>query len=364
MRFFRRQIAVLALCLLLIGSAQKAAQPTAQASQPDEQAQLSTENALPITEALAAANERTEVINARLGLADAELVLTRTEADPLALRLETTQAVQGLALGEAQLRQARYQALADVAAAYTRLLEAQLQREFAATARDVRTQLVDIARIRLERGSATALDVQDAENELQDARTNLNSAEQGVTLARTNLESLINQPVDATAPVPDELLAPLPSLETVLLGLETSPTLLQTTQGVELAEVSLDLLDPSYASAAQIDAARLQLEQGQESARDAQRGLTIQARALYNTATSAEQSYRNSLDVLVSAREREALEQQRLNAGLIAEITFKQTQLTTFQAFLAMNQAKNAYLNALFDLQAGTMTALEGLHDF
>ena len=322
------------------------------------------EDALPLSDALQAAAERTDVVNARLSLSDAETALRRTGADPLALRLEKAQAQQRVDLSDAQLRQARYQALADIASAYTRMLEAQLQQEFTQTASDVRAQVVDITRIRFERGSATALDVQDAENEAQDARTNLASATQGVALARSNLESLIGQEVVSTTFIPDEFLAPLPNLETVLLSLEQAPNLLQVNQGVEVSEIGLDLLDPSYASAAQIENAELQLEQTQESAREAERGLRLQARTLYNTATTAAQTYRNSLDVFASAQEREALEKQRLDAGLIADITFKQTQLSTFQAFLGMIQAKNAYLNSLFDLQAGTLTALEGLNDF
>ena len=322
------------------------------------------EDALPLDEALQAADDLTDVVNAKLNLADAETALRRTEADPLALRLEKAQAEQRISLIDAQLRQARYQALADIASAYTRMLEAQLQQAFAQTASDVRSQVVDITRIRFERGSATALDVQDAQNDAQDARTNLASATQGVALARSNLESLIGKEVDSTMFIPDDFLAPLPSLETVLFSLEGSPNLLQVSQGIELSEIGLDLLDPSYASAAQIDNAELQLEQSQESAREAKRGLGIQARSLYNTAATAAQTYRNSQSVFASAQEREALEKQRLDAGLIADINFKQTQLATFQAFLGMIQAKNAYLNALFNLQAGTLTALEGLNEF
>lgn len=322
------------------------------------------EDALTLEETLRAAENRTDVVNERSSLEDARVVLRRTEADPLALRLERAQAAQRVALSEVRLKQARYQAFADIAAAYTRMLEAQLQLELAKAARAVRAQLLDITRIRFERGSATALDVQDAENELRDAQTSLASAEQGLTLARTSLEGLIGQEVAFAAPIPDEMLASLPSLETVLLNAEQSPTLLQVSQGVALAEIGLDLLDPSYAAAAQIDEAELQLVQSQESAREARRGLELQARTLYSSATTASQSYRNSLNVLASAREREALERQRLDAGLIAEVTFKQTQLATFQALLSMMRAKNAYLNALFELQAGTLTALQGLHDF
>ena len=320
--------------------------------------------AVPLTEALAQADNRSDVVNADLARADAAVALSRTEADPLALRLEQAQARQRAALTQVQLRQARYRAIADITAAYTQLLEAQLQRDLAAAGFEVSAQSLDIARIRFDKGSATALDVQEAENALQDAEKNSAAAVRGVALAKTNLEGLIGQKVETVEPVPESLLAPLPSLETVLQNAATSPTLLQVDQGVELAGIGADLLDPSYASQAQLDNAALQLEQAQESAKEAGRGLEIQARSLYNTVTSAAQTYRNAQAALKSAQEREALEKQRLNAGLIADISFKQAQLTSFQALLAATQAKHALLNALLELQAGTMTALEGLHEF
>ena len=320
--------------------------------------------AVPLTEALAQADNRSDVVNADLARADAAVALSRTEADPLALRLEQAQARQRAALTQVQLRQARYRAIADIAAAYTQLLEAQLQRDLAAAGFEVSAQSLDIARIRFDKGSATALDVREAENALQDAEKNSAAAVRGVALAKTNLEGLIGQEVETVEPVPESLLAPLPSLETVLQNAATSPTLLQVDQGVELAGIGADLLDPSYASQAQLDNAALQLEQAQESAKEAGRGLEIQARSLYNTVTSAAQTYRNAQAALKSALEREALEKQRLNAGLIADISFKQAQLTSFQALLAATQAKHALLNALLELQAGTMTALEGLHEF
>ena len=322
------------------------------------------DDALPLAAALAAAERRTDVVNARLNAADAESALTRAKADPLGLRLERTQAEQRLALSAAQLRQARYQALADIAAGYTGLLEAQAQFALAEAGRDVSAQTVDITRIRLNNGSATALDVQDAENDLQTAETNLSTAEQGLALARTSLESLIGQEVSAAAPLGDELLTDLPGLDEVLGTLETHPSLLQATQGAEIAAISADILDPSYASRAQIDAAALQREQAEEAAKEAGRGLRLRARSLYNAADSAARSYRATLDTLASAQEREALQAQRLEAGLIADISFRQTQLGTYQAALSTLSAKNAYLNALLELQAGTVSPLEGLHEF
>ena len=315
---------------------------------------------LSLSEALAAAESRTAVVNARLAQADAQLAFGRTQLDPLALRLEFTQAEQRALLTQAELTQARYQARADISAAYTQLLEAQAQLELAGLARDIAEQNLSITQIRFERGSATLLDVQETENALEDARNTLRSAQQGVGLALTSLASLIPQPFELALPVPDASLPELPPLDEVRANLSNLPALLQVQQAADLAAISLDLLDPSYASQSQLDNARLQAEQAAESAAEAKRALDIQAQALYNTASSAAETLEIRRDALANAREREALERQRLDAGLIAEINLKQAQLATQQAEIAALQAEHAYLNAMLDLQAGTMTALGG----
>jgi outer membrane protein TolC len=185
-----------------------------------------------------------------------------------------------------------------------------------------------------------------------------------VALAKTNLEGLIVLQVSGLEPIPDNLLVALPALEMVLANLDKLPTLLQANQGIELAALGVDLLDPSYASQQQIDNAKVQLEQARTQGGEARRALELQARSLYNTAKTASETLSIRQDALNNALERQAVEKQRLDAGLIADIQFKQTQLATKQAELAALQARHAYLNALLALQAGTMTPLEGLYGF
>ena len=319
-------------------------------------ASMATAQTLTLSDALAAAESRTSVVNARLAQADAQVALERTEIDPLALRLERTQAQQRAEITEAELTQARYQAQADISAAYTQVLEAQAQLELASLARVIAQQTLGITEIRFEKGSATALDVQEDENALEDADNNLRSAQQGAALARSNLTSLVPQPFDEAAPLPEQSLAELPSLNEVRDSLADLPALLQVEQGAELADLSLELLDPSYASRSELDAAELQAEQAAESLQETRRSLNIQAQSLHNAATSAAESLQIRQDALVNARAREALEQQRLNAGLIADIAYKQAQVATEQAEIAALEAQHAYLNALLDLQAATMT--------
>jgi outer membrane protein TolC len=319
---------------------------------------------LTLPQALATSNNRSAVVNGQLALNDATLALSRTQADPLALRLQNVQAEQKVVLAQVQLDQAKYQAIADISSGYTQLLEAQAARDLSAFGRDLSSQSLQIAQIRRDKGSATELEVQEAQNALEDAENSLLSMDQTVALARTNLEGLIAMTAQTLEAIPDNLLVSLPALETVLANIDRLPTLLQVNQGIELAGLGVDLLDPSYASQQQIDNAKLQLEQAQTQGGEARRGLELQARGLYNTAKTASETLSIRQDALNNALEREGVERQRLDAGLIADIQFKQTQLSTKQAELAALQAKHSYLNALLALQAGTMTPLEGLYGF
>jgi outer membrane protein, heavy metal efflux system len=319
---------------------------------------------LTLADALATSNNRSSVITSQLALNDATVALSRTQADPLALRLEQTQANQKVALLQAQLDEAKYKAVQDISSGYTQYLEAQAALELSTFARDLSSQNLQITTIRRDKGSATELEVQEAQNALEDAENNLLSTQQGANLAKTNLEGLIGMTVTTLASIPDESLSPLPGLETVLQNLDKTPTLMQVAQGTELAQLGVDLLDPSYASTSQIDTAKLQLDTAQTSSSEARRGLELQARTLFNTANSASETLAIRQDALGNAQEREAVEKQRLDAGLIADVQFKQSQLATKQAALAALQAKHAYLNALLALQAGTMTKVEGLYEF
>jgi outer membrane protein, heavy metal efflux system len=319
---------------------------------------------LTLPDALATSNNRSSVVTAQLALNDAQVALTRTQADPLALRLEQTQATQKVALSQAQLGEAKYKAIQDITTGYTQLLEAEAALNLSTFARDLSSQNLQIMTIRRDKGSATELEVQEAQNSLEDAENQLASAEQGAALAKTNLEGLIGMSVQTLAPISDDLLAPMPGLPTVLQNINKLPALLQVTQGIELAQLGVDLLDPSYASKSQLDTAQLQLETAQTSSTEVKRGLELQARTLFNQAQSAAETFNIRQAALNNAQEREDVERQRLEAGLIADVQFKQTQLTTQQAELAALQAKHAYLNALLALQAGTMTPMEGLNEF
>ena len=311
---------------------------------------------------LATVDARVGVVTASLDLDEARRALTRTEADPLALRLDLVRARQAVELAEAEARAARFEAIAEVAAAWARVRETTVQVALAEGARDLSARAVDIARLRLERGSATRLDLDEAVTALEDAEKNAAAARNGLALARADLRGLTGHDGDLDLGPLDRarLERPLPpdaAFDDALAGL---PTVLRLAQAVELAGLAVELLDPSFASRAQIEQARTQLAQAEAGAAEARRGLTLRTQALRNAVTTARETDRIARDALDQARERDAIETRRFEAGLIAEIALDQARLATRQAELRALQAEHGLLAALLDLQAGTLVPLEG----
>lgn len=318
-----------------------------------------------LPDALATADQRTGVVTARLDLGDVERALERTLADPAALRLERLQAQQGVELAVARLRAARFAAYTDVASAYVQVLEASAGRALAEDAVALAERGLEIARIRLERGAGTELDVRDAETDLAGARGDLASAQQGEALARRSFTSLTGLEADDLSTVPGELLATeLPDEDVLHERLDRAPTLLQAAHGVELARTARDLLDPAYAPARDIESAELSVTQAQEGLTEARRGLELQLRSLIDRVAAARDALAVSRDALDNARDRDDVDRSRLEAGLIAEITYDQTRLATAQARISAMQAQHELLLALLRLQSDTGVPVGGLDDF
>ncbi len=318
-----------------------------------------------LPEALARASERSGVISANLDLEDALAAQRRTEADPVALRLDLVQAEQATELARAEAQSARLAAYEEIASAYLQALEADAQADLAQQAAGLAAQALEITGIRRDRGAATELDVRDAENDLASAESDLAAAQQGAMLAREAFSSLTGLSVVSLTPVSAELLATeLPDTEEVAARLATAPTLLQATHGVELSAVALDLLDPSYAAARDIEAAETRLAQAENSLAEARRGLELNLQSLVDSVHNARERLSVAEDALANALERDDVDASRLAAGLIAEIAYAQTRLATRQAELALLQAQNNLLRALLSLQSNSGVAIEGLDAF
>jgi outer membrane protein TolC len=316
---------------------------------------------LTLSETLGRAEGRGAVVTARREQQDAAANLARVTRDPLAVRADLVQAEQRLALAEVGLERARYTAALELGGAYTGALQADAQVELAAQGLALSARALEIATIRLENGSATALDVQDARAAQSEAANTLRAAREARALARDNLSGMLGEAeVGALAGIPDAFVTELPPLGRVLERAQRHPELLGAAQQAELAELAAAVLDPLYAAQVQIDDARSQLESARRAFQEARRAFELQTRSLYSEAENARETLRLTAGSLRVARARLATQRQRLEGGLVAQIDFERAELDTAQVALEALAARAGYLNAQLELQAGTLVPLEG----
>ena len=323
---------------------------------------LSAAHALTLEEALGSVSERTAVVTARTELRDAVVNLERVQGDPLAVSSETLQAEQRLALARTTFEQTYYSAVQEVASAYTDVLQARKGLEVAQEGVSVSEASLNIAQIRLQNGSGTQLDLDEARTSFNEAENSFRSSRDNLNVALNNLESILGQEFEASAlePVPDNYLVQIPELERVLNAAEQHPTVLQAEQGLELAQLNLTLLDPSYASRSQIDGAETGVVNAREGLQETERSFRIQARNLFNGTESAQETYRVEQEALKTANERLQTQRERFEGGLIAQIELSQAELSNLQAELEARGARYGYLTSLLNLQAGTFVNLAG----
>lgn len=316
-----------------------------------------------LSQLLDLASERPAVQQAQLTLEEAQRAAERTSIDPLALRLERLQATQRLELAAAELLQAQLNARLEIARSWTRVREANAQLALTEAAAALAERALDIAKLRAERGSATNLDVDQAAVALADAARNRDSARDGLALASDELRTLTG--VDANLDPLLELTIPtlsMPSPTHMRASMDRLPQALQVAHAVALAGVAVELLDPSFASRAQIEQAQTQLENVRTNVRELNRGLDLQLQSLINQVIASESLVQIALEELTQAQTRESFETRRLEAGLIAAINLEQVQLQTKQAALRAMLATHQQWLAHLELQARTLVALEARH--
>ncbi|GIW24887.1 TolC family protein [Meiothermus sp.] len=305
---------------------------------------------LTLEAALAKATAQAPVVAAKAELDDAQANLQRVLSDPLLTRPSKVQAEQRAALAQASYDRAVVQAQSSIVGAYAQVLEAQLQVRLAQKAQEIATRGLEVAQIRQRNGSGTALDVRNAQNRLDDARSNLTRAENGLALAQASLRSLVGA-FATLAPLPTPPALPEASVVQALLG--KNPDVLQARQRAELAALQVELLDPSYAARAEIEAARSRAEQAAAGAREVERGLGLQYDSLLQNLQAAARALSVQQAALANAREALSNDKKRLDAGLISQLAYLQTELSFIQAELAAQQALGNYWRAYYSLLAG-----------
>ena len=322
--------------------------------------------AFTLTDALRSAAERPAVTAAAFEIGGAEEDLARTRADPFALTLEKTQAEQRLELTRAAANQALYTALSELGSAYTTQLQAELEAEVAREDAALSARLLEVAQIRFERGSITELEVREAEANLSVSRAALAAAEETLTLSRTSLQALLpaeteTGPLEPISEASAE--RPLPDIAQILARAKKTPALLEVQQALVLARLQNGLLDPSYSSARELEAAQTALETAQVNLAETVRTQNAQLRTTYAETTAAQELYRAQKSAARAARSRLSFQQSRFSRGLISDLELRQSEFTATNARLELLRAKHTYVTSVFELQAAAATELWPLPD-
>jgi hypothetical protein len=226
---------------------------------------------------LATAQGRVGVVTANLELEEARQALIRTEADPLALRIDLVRARQAVELAEAEAIAARLEAMAEVAGAWARVREAELQVALAAAARDLSARAVEIARLRLERGSATRLDVEEAITASATPRRTSRRPRRPGAHGPTSPAS----PADGTValePLERERLERACPRRGLRGRAGRLPTVLQLTQAIELATSASSCSTRASPRAPRSSRPADQFAQAEAGAGEARRALTLRTR--------------------------------------------------------------------------------------
>ncbi len=314
--------------------------------------------ALDYQEALDLAGARPPVLAARVELADAQTQFARVRAEPTALRLERLKARQRLDLAAAELRLARVRAAAEIGRAYTGVLSAQRWHAVSRQVADVARRAYEIARLRYVKGGISRQDLRQAELEWREAQDRAREADEALDLAWSQLVSLLGPQVRGQA-LSDPPRPLVPGLNAVFYSLWEHPERLRAWHGVQLAETARALLDPSYATPAQIEAAELRIEQAKAALREVERGLELRAKQLWQTVGERERGWRQAQDRLGQATRDLEIAKKRYASGLIAQIAYARVLLGELTAGAEAAQAYYDFLAAVWDLAEASSCPLE-----
>ena len=281
--------------------------------------------------------------------------LVRTQADPFRTRLSLALAEHDFLIAKADLRQVRNETLFEIANAYTRLLTAQRNLEASAQRLDLSERLYSVAEIRARNGSATDLEVREAQTGLEVARREQQRARDELELSLTGIATLNENFAGSAEGLPAAFYdAALPPEASVLASAEEHPELVRARQERSLAEVELTALDPSYTAPVDIEAANARLVAARERERAAERRISLQARDLLADARAAKSECEAARVVRRDALERVTLERRRYDSGLLSDIDLLEAEILAREAELSSLRTCDLFFLSLMELQAGS----------
>lgn len=290
-----------------------------------------------------------DVLTARNDLTAASRDEARVLADPSSLRVDRIAAQNATRAAHAHLGAVMAADRSEVAGAFFDALEAESALRLATLSLDIQTQTLAAQQARRDAGAATDLDVAKAQNDAQAARSAVLDAQTQRTLAIATLASLVGRQPDALEPVTDA--PPLGGLDGYQEGLQDNAQRVAAANAVALAQARLDASDNDFTARSAIDSARDALASAELSQRDLERTLALTLRSAYARAQAAAATLANARATDATAAQDLATAKTRLDAGSIAPLTYRSSELSRRQAAQALESALHAYLRSVYALQ-------------
>ncbi len=304
-----------------------------------------------------------DLASSQATLKNAQADLVAKQTDPSTLVLTLTQARQTMTLNTAQLEAQKLSVMSNVLSAYLNLFESQETVKVLTAQLELDTRNLDVTKAKLAAKNGTQLDVSKAESTLSASKQNLADAKAQLPILSNRLEVLLgttanNLTVNAP-PAFKETKMDQTALES---GLETRlPSVLQTAQAVDLANLNVRLSDNEYTPPATLRDAKTTLENAQRSLDTTRTNAVTSLRDAGRNVSNALEKIRIANQNLQNAESALTQDQVKFKSGTISKLTLQTTEVTTLNTRFAYLQATDTYLKALAALSVASGVDQTGL---
>ncbi|GHG12086.1 hypothetical protein GCM10017783_25340 [Deinococcus piscis] len=284
-------------------------------------------------------------------LTQARAEVTRLASDPLALRparmaaqARADEAAANLRLSELQVRAALAAELAALSAAEYGLRLAKVQAEMAQIGRSA-------AQVRFDAGAATALD-------LETARAEANNAAAAVAQAETALKAAQDAVERRTGQLPRQglKLSDPPSLSALNMALQHHPRMIKARAALAQAELDLTVKSTDLSAAVEVQAAQAAVLAARSAVADTQLSLESALTAAWQEYQTVVSAVAPAARTASTAAEQAHVQQQRFGSGLISKQVLLKSQLDALQAESELDRRRAAAESALAALSVAANT--------
>jgi outer membrane protein len=304
-----------------------------------------------------------DLASSTASLENAKASLTSTLADPSSLITQITQAQNTVELQSVQLQAQRISVTGNVTTAFLNLFEAQENIAVLQSAVALDQTNLNIAKAKLAQKNGTQLDVSKAENTLASDTQSLTNANNNLPIL-SKLESLLGLPLNpnlkaSEAPAFKEVKLDLASLQN---GLEKRvASVLQASQGVEVADLNVQLSDNDYTAPATLRDFKTTLENSRRSLETSKANAVTTLKDAYRNVLNSLELVKVASKNLDNANTSLAQDTVKFKSGTISKVQLQQTQNSNLQSQYSYLTNTNNYLKALNQLSSAAGTDVTGL---